>query len=173
VLVVTGGISMGRLDLVPGLLRELGVRIRLHRVAIRPGKPFLFGTYSKAGRRAAVFGLPGNPVSTMVTSLIFLAPYLRAWRGESDPDRHVLTARISRPIRRGKGLLHFVPCDVDVDSEGMLRAEDIPMHGSGDYVSASRAGGLLRVPGDGVERKAGTVLRMDPFPGVLPKGERP
>lgn len=172
VLVVTGGISMGRLDLVPGLLRELGVRIRLHRVAIRPGKPFLFGTYSTEGHRTAVFGLPGNPVSTMVTALVFLAPFLRAWRGESDPDRHVLAARISTAIRRGKGLLHFVPCDVGVDREGILRARDIPMHGSGDYVSASRARGLLRVPGDGIEREAGTVLGLDLLPEILPKGER-
>jgi molybdopterin molybdotransferase len=172
VLVVTGGISMGRLDLVPGLLRELGVRIRLHRVSIRPGKPFLFGTYSKEGHRTAVFGLPGNPVSTMVTATVFLAPYLRTWRGERDPGRRVLAARIARPIRRGKGLLHFVPCDVAVDSEGMLQATDIPMHGSGDYVSASRAQGILRVPGDGIERKAGSVLELDPVPGVFPKGER-
>lgn len=171
VLVITGGISMGGLDLVPDILREVGVKIRLHRVAIRPGKPFLFGTYSEKGRRTAVFGLPGNPGSTLVTALAFLGPFLRAWRGEQNPADRSLPVRLRRPIRRGKGLLHFVPCDISIDGEGVLYAQDIPMHGSGDYVSASRTQGYLRVPGDGKERKAGTLLRLDPLPGILIRGE--
>ena len=171
VLVVTGGISMGRLDLVPGLLEGLGVRIVLHGVAIRPGKPFLFGIGAGRGRRTAVFGLPGNPVSTLLTSLVFLAPFLRAWRGDPDPDRHRLTARIEEPIRRGAGLLHFVPCDLRIDAEGTVRAREVRLHGSGDYISVARAGGFVRVPGDGRERAAGTCMRVDPIAGSLPKGD--
>lgn len=170
ILVVTGGVSAGRLDLVPDILRELGVRIVLHRVAIRPGKPFLFGIDTKGGRRTAVFGLPGNPVSVLATAVVFLVPFIRAWRGEPEPRRS-LRARVKAPIQRSAGLLHFVPCTLDVDAEGALRAGEIPMHGSGDFASAARARAFLRIPGSATEHPAGSILDADPIPGCAPVAE--
>jgi molybdopterin molybdotransferase len=182
ILIVTGGVSAGRFDLVPAVLKDLGVRILFHKVAIRPGKPFLFGIAGAAPRKRRrpgsadrpadrrgaarhrptfVFGLPGNPVSALVTAVEFLIPFLRAWRGE-DPVRGAPVAvRLERPIRRSGGLTHFVPCALRVDGAGTLWAREIPLHGSGDFVSASRADALLRVPGDGLEKKAGSLLLAD------------
>jgi molybdopterin molybdotransferase len=170
ILVVTGGVSAGRLDLVPDILKELGVKIILHRVAIRPGKPFLFGVDTKGGRRTAVFGLPGNPVSVLATAVEFLTPFLRAWRAEASRP---LRAKLDAPVRRPPGLLHFVPCDLWLDAEGSLRARGIESHGSGDFVSVSCARAFLRVPG-GVEAvPAGTMMDVDPIPGCTPTTEEP
>ncbi len=180
VLVVTGGVSAGRLDLVPAVLEGLGVRIVVHKAAIRPGKPFLFGVMEHGsrrraprggaarrggGRRTFVFGLPGNPVSVLVTAIEFLAPFLRACRGEAPTASGSIPVRIERPVSRGGGLTHFVPCTIAVDAEGTLWAREIDIRGSGDFVSASRADALLRVPGDGRERKRGSILLADSIQG--------
>jgi molybdopterin molybdotransferase len=180
VLVVTGGVSAGRLDLVPGLLRELGVRIPLHKVAIRPGKPFLFGVgpatreeRSSHGtraplRRRVVFGLPGNPMSVLATAVEFLMPFLRAWRGEPQPEERCVAARLRRPVRRGAGLLHFLPCRIVAGRDGALEVDILETHGSGDFVSASAAQGFARIQGDGVERPQGGLVRVDLLPGAQP-----
>ena len=172
ILVVTGGVSVGRLDLVPDLLRDLGVRIVLHRVAIRPGKPFLFGIDRRGGRRTAVFGLPGNPVSVLATAVEFLAPFVRAWRGESRPSRP-LRARLDAPLRRPAGLFHFVPGELRVDGEGVLRAREIASHGSGDFVSVAGAHAFLRVPGGDAALPEGGLVEADPIPGSVPDAEVP
>jgi molybdopterin molybdotransferase len=181
ILVVTGGVSAGRLDLVPAVLAELGVRIVVHKVAMRPGKPFLFGvmehgrgrtdrpvTGGRSGRkrRTFVFGLPGNPVSVLATAIEFLAPFLRAYRGEGNPEGAQFPVRLDQTIRRGGGLTHFVPCVVAVDPNGSLWAREVAVNGSGDFVSASRAEALLRVPGDGRARKRGSILAADAIIGV-------
>jgi molybdopterin molybdotransferase len=188
-LVVTGGVSAGRLDLVPAVLRDLGVRILVHKVAMRPGRPFLFGvmehrsrlrtprgtavrTQRAAGARAGdrsrtfVFGLPGNPVSVLATAVEFLVPFLRASRGDTREEAGRIPVRTVRSIRRGGGLMHFVPCVVSVDSSGSLWAREVRIMGSGDFVSASRANAFLRVPGDGRERRSGSLLAADPIPGA-------
>jgi molybdenum cofactor synthesis domain-containing protein len=165
-LIVTGGVSMGRLDLVPEILESLGVRIELHGIAIRPGKPFLFGRYNRDGRRTAVFGLPGNPVSVMVTTLVLVAPYLHAWRGAPSGVDRSCAARLLGSVVRGGNLLHFVPCRLGIDRTARATARPLPMNGSGDFVSASRANGLLRVPGDGRKRRAGSIMTADPIPGT-------
>jgi molybdopterin molybdotransferase len=170
ILVVTGGVSAGRLDLVPDILRELGVRIVLHRVAIRPGKPFLFGIDTKGGRRTAVFGLPGNPVSVLATAVEFLVPFIRAWRGETHRS---LRARSDTPLQRPAGFLHFVPCDLRVDGGGALRAREIVSHGSGDFVSVAAARAFLRVKGGEGVIPEGSILEVDPIPGCAPVAEEP
>ena len=170
VLVVSGGVSMGRHDIVPDLLAELGVRIRFHRVAIRPGKPVLFGIGSGGSGRTAVFGLPGNPLSVLATAVVFLLPFLRAARGEGPFVPPGVPALLERPIRRGGGLVHFVPCRAAIDSLGTLRVRELPIHGSGDTVSAAGADGFLQIPGDGVERPAGERVGFLPLPGCRLKG---
>jgi len=95
VLVVAGGVSVGEKDLVKPILRKLGAEIGLWRVAIRPGKPFLFG---RLGRRL-IFGLPGNPVSAYVTFLVFVRPALlrlQGWRGEPNVRRKVVLSHVVR-----------------------------------------------------------------------------
>ncbi len=80
-LVVTGGMSMGTLDLVPALLKEMGVEIHVEKVRMKPGKPFLFGTAESGGARKYVAGLPGNPVSAFVTFQIFVREMLERLEG--------------------------------------------------------------------------------------------
>ena len=93
VLVLSGGVSMGRFDLVPKVLEELGVRTIFHKVAQRPGKPLWFGV---APSGAAVFGLPGNPVSTLVCFTRYVLPALLGSLGHS-----ALPARTHRARRAG------------------------------------------------------------------------
>lgn len=82
ILITTGGASVGEHDLVQGVLKELGVQLDFWRINMRPGKPLMFGTRGKT----LVFGLPGNPVSAMVTAIAFIKPALRAWLGYGEPD---------------------------------------------------------------------------------------
>lgn len=81
-ILTTGGVSMGSRDFVTATLADLGVRIEFHKVAIRPGKPILFGIHERTG--IAVFGLPGNPVSTAVGARFFVTPYLKRLRNEKN-----------------------------------------------------------------------------------------
>ena len=99
VLVLSGGVSMGRFDLVPRVLEELGVRAIFHKVAQRPGKPLWFGM---APSGAAVFGLPGNPVSTLVCLTRYVLPALRGSLGQSPEGRaaHGARRRADRGVSR-------------------------------------------------------------------------
>lgn len=81
ILITTGGASVGEHDLVQDALKDLGVSLEFWRINMRPGKPLMFGTRG----RTLVFGLPGNPVSAMVTALVFIKPVLRAWLGYPEP----------------------------------------------------------------------------------------
>jgi molybdopterin molybdotransferase len=108
VVIVAGGVSVGEKDLVKQTLKQLGVNLQLWRVAIRPGKPFLFGRYG----RTLVFGLPGNPVSAFVTFLIFVRPALLklAGRNEIDLPRQTVRTRnrLSNPGDRPHYLRGFI-----------------------------------------------------------------
>ena len=85
VLLVSGGVSMGRYDLIPEVLRDCGVELLFQNVAIKPGKPTVFGRHAGG----YVFGLPGNPVSTLVVAELFVVPALKTMMGVEDPmPRH-------------------------------------------------------------------------------------
>ena len=102
VLVLTGGVSMGRFDHVPAVLRELGVTEHLHRIAQRPGKPLWFGV---SGRGQVVFGLPGNPVSALVCLLRYVVPGLLAASGATPRRAGGNPARGGLPGPAGTQLL--------------------------------------------------------------------
>lgn len=145
VVVTTGGVSVGRLDLVPSVLDRLGVRCVFHRVAQRPGKPLWFGV-SESG--TAVFGLPGNPVSALVGLVRYVVPMLRRMEGEDwMPDSVVLESLPARP----PGLTVFVPVCVEA---GVWRA--VSGGGSGDLVSL--------LPTDGVAEVGPDALAPAAFP---------
>jgi molybdopterin molybdotransferase len=97
VLFISGGMSMGQHDHVPRLLAELGVNILITKLRIKPGKPFIFGTYQSAGRVSYVFGLPGNPVSGFVCTLR-LASRLIARLSGSEPRAALRRARLAEPL---------------------------------------------------------------------------
>src|SRR5207302_4101117 len=91
VLVLSGGVSAGKLDLVPGVLQELGVAAHFHKVEMKPGKPVFFGTRGDT----LVFGLPGNPVSSLVCFELFVRPALRRLAGHAEPGPFLVRAALA------------------------------------------------------------------------------
>jgi molybdopterin molybdotransferase len=132
---------MGKFDLVPQVLRQLGVQQIFHKVAQRPGKPLWFGI---GPRGQAVFGLPGNPVSTLVCLLRYVIPALDAAMGTTPVagERVALAA----PVTFDLPLTLFVPVAVEHDQWGKPWAHPRAMNGSGDFVSLIGTDGFLELP---------------------------
>jgi molybdopterin molybdotransferase len=149
---------MGERDYVPDALRAAGFRVQIHRIAIRPGKPFLFATRGRGAAAQVAFGLPGNPFSVLVTAWEFLLPFLRSSGGGRDPGPRVEFCRAAEAIERAPGLTHFVPVRIDRSGSEMF-AHTVRYHGSGDYVAMSRADGVAVLS---AERP--TVVAGDPVP---------
>lgn len=155
VLVLSGGVSMGRFDHVPRALRELGVREVLHRVAQRPGKPLWFGI-GPAGQ--TVFGLPGNPVSSLVCLVRYVVPALEAAAG--------LAARLAEPVALGApfrvkpALWYFLPVQLDSSPTLGTVAQPKPTRGSGDFVSLLGTDGFVELPPGPADCPAGHVAPL-------------
>jgi molybdopterin molybdotransferase len=150
VLILSGGVSMGKLDLVPKVLEKLGVSLVFHHVAQRPGKPMWFGV-SQSG--PAVFALPGNPVSTLVCLSRYVLPALRAAMGQAavDAPRIALTA----PVDVKAPLAFYMPVKLKSDDWGRTSAEPKPTNGSGDFTALAGTDGFVELP---------------PGPNTFPKG---
>ena len=139
----TGGVSMGRYDLVGGVLEELGVRPVFHKVAIKPGKPIWFGMRG----RVPVFGLPGNPVSSLVGLAVFVQPALAVLEG-ADPgpleplERAVWQGNERRAIVRQQN----IPARLVAQPDGRLALEPVRWKGSADVVGLAEADALAVVP---------------------------
>jgi molybdopterin molybdotransferase len=155
VLVLSGGVSMGRFDLVPRVLSELGVQVIFHKVAQRPGKPLWFGV---APSGAAVFALPGNPVSTLVCLARYVIPALYAAMGQSRPPTEKMA--LASPVESTVPLALFMPVRVEVDDWGRAWAVPSPTNGSGDFTALAGTDGFVELPpGPNVYQK-GFVTRL-------------
>ncbi len=141
VLVLSGGVSMGRFDLVPKALEELGVRTIFHKVAQRPGKPLWFGA---APSGAAVFGLPGNPVSTLVCFTRYVLPALLGSLGHSGTA--VERIALGAPVTITPPLTHFLPVRLEQDDWGRAWAMPAPTNGSGDFTALAGTAGFVELP---------------------------
>ena len=141
VLVLSGGVSKGKYDFVPKVLKDLGVREVFYQVAQRPGMPMWFGM-SPAG--AAVFGLPGNPVSTLVCLIRYIVPAVASAMGRapSVPERMPLAA----PIKFGRPMTYFLPVSVQYDDRGRPSAVPRPTNGPGDFLGLTAAHGFVELP---------------------------
>lgn len=166
VLVLTGGVSAGDFDFVPDALRAAGFDVHFHKVALRPGKPLLFATRGKGSRRRAAFGLPGNPVSTLVTAHEFVLPYLRRAAGLAGGPAQ-LVARMTGAIARKPGLTNFAMTLLQWNA-GRPEVRVIPWNGSGDFVSAGRGNALLVLPAADPSAKAGDDVLVHPLDGETP-----
>jgi molybdopterin molybdotransferase len=155
VLVLSGGVSMGRFDLVPQALEEIGVRCVLHGVAQRPGRPFWFGT-SADGQ--AVFALPGNPVSTLVCLVRYVVPALYAAMGVPAvaPERVALGERIEWQPK----LTGFVPVRVAHDDWARPWAQPCKPNGSGDFSALALTDGFIEIPPGPADFDKGFVTRL-------------
>lgn len=160
VLVVTGGVSVGVMDLVPGVLQQLGVDQVFHKIRMKPGKPLWLGQRDQEGRRSLVFGLPGNPVSTLVSFEIFVKPALRALSGDEfsppQPIQGVLTTKV---VHRGKRpTYHPARIHFGQRERGLPTVETLPWSGSADLAALSRANALAILPEGDYELPSGAEV---------------
>lgn len=161
VLVLSGGVSMGKYDLVEEVLSELGAEFFFDGVAIRPGRPAVFGRC----QGKLVFGLPGNPVSTMVTFELFVQPALDVLSGAPARPLPLVGARLAQPVHEKGNMAHFLPAYLD-QADGEPRISVLPWKGSGDIVTIARANAFLVVPAEKPDWAAGdwapVLLRRGP-----------
>lgn len=141
-LLVSGGSSVGVHDHVRPTLEALGVAMHFWRVEMKPGHPVAFG--SRGDR--LVFGLPGNPVSSMVCFEQFVVPALRRRMGAARLFRRTLSATLTHPVKHRPGRAEFVRVTLEADGEGGYRATSTGSQSSGDLKSMARADGLLAIP---------------------------
>jgi molybdopterin molybdotransferase len=158
-LLMTGGVSMGRYDLVEQVLSELRAEFFFTGAKIQPGRPVVFG---KCGS-TYFFGLPGNPVSTMVTFELFARPMLEALSGQSPRQRIFLHARLKNEISVKTGLKRFLPAILSGEFEHS-EVELVPWQGSGDIAAIARANCYIVIPADREQLSAGewvAVMKND------------
>jgi molybdopterin molybdotransferase len=159
VVLTTGGVSVGQFDHVKVVLDELGLRQLFHGVAQKPGRPLKFGTLAGI----PIFGLPGNPVSTMVCFYLYVRPALRRMTGRKDLGLPRVMARCASDIQKANNLTEFVRITLD-RRNGELYATPTGNQSSGVLSSLSRAHGLLIGPAAQRVLKTGsqvTVLLLD------------
>ena len=174
VLILSGGVSAGKYDLVEDVLRELKAEFFFDAVAIRPGRPVVFGLC----RDKLVFGLPGNPVSTMVTFEILAAPALEILGGSAARPLAFFKARLKYEIKEKPGLAHFLPARVAFptgkessrapgDSAIDATVETVHWQGSGDIVALVNANCYLVVREKDERIAAGTWVDVMPRRGFF------
>lgn len=174
ILLLSGGVSAGDLDLVPDTFRRCGVEKIFHKVRLKPGKPVWFGVFTRpgGGGRCLVFGLPGNPASSLVCFDFFVRPALASLLGWPQ-------ARVSLPRRRArlagaaKGAEDrpvYAPCRLESGDDGSLVAHPLPWTGSSDLVGLAVADAYLALPAGVRRAEAGddveVVMLRDDFDGA-------
>jgi molybdopterin molybdotransferase len=143
VLILTGGVSAGSADYVPAILRELGVTQVFHKVSQKPGKPLWFGV-GPLGQ--LVFGLPGNPVSCMVTALKYVIPALRFLQFGKLPGSNMVPLLPGQQAPSHSHLTLFASVQLTPTEEGALAAHILPQNNSGDFVSLLKSDGVVEIP---------------------------
>jgi molybdopterin molybdotransferase len=152
---LSGGVSKGKADFLPGSLRELGVEQLFHEVQQRPGKPFWFG--QKPGG-AVVFALPGNPVSTFVNYYRYAQPWLRAVQLPTPAWPAVAYAVLATDVSFRPRIVHFLLVSLASAPDGRVLAYPERAHGSGDLASLLPSDGFLELSAEQEHFPAGTVL---------------
>jgi len=163
----SGGVSMGDTDLVKVVLDKLG-DMRWMQVSIRPAKPLAFGVVGDGMRSVPVFGLPGNPVSSMVSFELFARPGIRRLAGHPDGRLHrprLLAVADEDLRRRPDGKIHFARVVATVDDAGGLHVRSAGGQGSHQLGAMARSDALAVLPdGDGVSSggQVQVILLGDP-----------
>jgi len=140
VIISSGGVSAGEADYLPSLLAELG-RIDFWKVRMKPGHPVLCGEIGKA----IVFGLPGNPVSSLATFLTLVRPGLMAMQG-ADADARTWRARLTVPVRKKHERTEYLRARLESGDDGVLRATPVERQGSGMMAGVAEADALIVIP---------------------------
>lgn len=158
-LVTSAGASVGEFDYTRQVLESLGADLRFWRVRMRPGAPLGFGTLDGM----PWIGLPGNPVSAMVTFELFARPVIRRMLGHTRLFRRPLPAVLEEPVSIGARLMHFLRAVTRVRDDGVLTVRLTGPQGSGILTSMSQANALLIVPEDRSRVEAGERLNVLPL----------
>jgi molybdopterin molybdotransferase len=162
-LVTTAGVSVGEFDYTRDVLRDLGAAMDFWKVRMRPGAPLGFGSLDGM----PWIGLPGNPVSTMVTFELFVRPVVLRMLGHARCFRRPVAVELEEPVRIGARLMHFLRAVVTPRDDGSLGARLTGPQGSGILTSMIRANALLVVPMDRPAVDAGDTL------SAIPLGDAP
>ncbi len=158
-LLLSGGVSMGKYDLVEEVLLDLGAEFFFTGALIQPGKPIVFGRLALNDRPIYLFGLPGNPVSTMVTFSLFVEPLLGALCGDPHRGPRFAQARLTGDVHVKTGLTRFLPASMRSVSADVT-VEPVTWQGSGDISSTSRSNCFLVVPHDRPHLAAGETVAV-------------
>jgi molybdopterin molybdotransferase len=162
VVITSGGVSVGDADYVKEILAELG-QVNFWKIAMKPGRPLAFGQVNDA----LFFGLPGNPVSVMVTFYQFVQPALKKMAGENDHPLPLMQVETASKIRKRPGRFEFQRGILFEDDKGQLKVQTTGQQGSGILRSMSVANCfiLLDEHCNGIE--AGTIVTVQPFAGLV------
>jgi molybdopterin molybdotransferase len=152
-LLISGGVSAGKYDVVEKVLAGFGAEFCFDRVLIQPGQPLVFGR----ARGKFFFGLPGNPASTMVTFAVFARAALELLGGQTDSALAMPWARLTREFRHRPGLTRFLPALLTADGADVTPVE---WHGSGDIPALARANAFLVADSDRAVYAAGEWIRV-------------
>jgi molybdopterin molybdotransferase len=152
VLIFSGSVSKGKFDYLPNVLQSLGMERKIHGVAQRPGKPFLFGTFQDS----VVFGFPGNPASSLVCFHAFFIPWFRANQGIAHAP---LEAELSSSIAFPKPLTYHLLVKVSIENNKMV-ATPVQNSGSGDLIHLALADGFISLPPERERFEKGESFRL-------------
>ncbi|KAA6460222.1 molybdopterin molybdotransferase MoeA [Acidobacteria bacterium AB60] len=163
---ISGGVSAGKFDLVEPALAQIGARVHFTGVRIQPGKPLVFCEVPRNESQAVpVFGLPGNPISSAATFLLFAHPVLSGLAGSNEVRPRFSIAVLTREVKGKSGLTRFVPsaCAFHAVNEANPEVAPVNWQGSGDLAAFARANCFAVVP-EGIDRlSAGDLVRILPF----------
>ncbi len=159
VLLVSGGVSAGLLDLVPDVLARLGVERVFHKVNVKPGKPLWFGVRRAGARPQLVFGLPGNPVSSLVCFELFARPAIARLAGHGDVNLKTQPAQLAADFAQRGDRPTYHPAVLGETASG-ARVEPLRWRGSGDLATLARANALAIFPAGDRLFPAGTVVEV-------------
>jgi molybdopterin molybdotransferase len=160
VFLLSGGVSAGKLDLVPEVLHELGVRPHFHRIRMKPGKPLFFGTHDQA----LVFGLPGNPVSAFVCFELFVRPALRRLCGDQNASPPRVRSRLAQDFSTRNDRPTYHPAWLDQAEDGAWHVRASAWFGSPDQRGLLQSNALLELPAGDLQWREGEwidVIRVD------------
>ncbi|MGA2592877.1 MAG: gephyrin-like molybdotransferase Glp [Bryobacteraceae bacterium] len=152
-LLLSGGVSAGKYDIVERVLAGLGAEFFFDRVLIQPGQPLVFGR----ARSKFFFGLPGNPSSTMVTFEIFARAALELLSGQDEAVLHMPFARLTQEFHHRTGLTRFLPAQLSADG---AEVTPIPWHGSSDVPALTRANAFLVAEPGRAQWQQGDLIRV-------------
>ena len=154
VLILSGGVSMGKFDFIPDVLRELGVAVSFYKVRQRPGKPFWFGVHSSG---TVVFALPGNPVSSYMCMLQYVLPFYRAVAKQKLKKQYAI---LDEAVHFPKEMTYFLQVETYVDAQARLHATPTRGKGSGDLAGLTEADGFLVLPADQAAFERGEIFEF-------------